>query len=202
MQTQLFNPIVVEIPYEKIYHRLGYRSGVTKLAAQEKDEIERCINGAAALLNLKGTAARIPIGAESTQIILPTGDTFKSKLLFSLLKGCSAMLCMAITAGDTIIRAIESLQEDDLKLGVIYDAVASEMVDAGFEWIQGYYGQELARENLCLLTKRISCGYGDFSIKYQKVFYELLKLKSLGVTMTEAYMLIPEKTATAVTGIT
>lgn len=202
MQTQFFDSISVQIPYEEVYHRLGYRQGITKIDPQEKKEIERHINDAATLLTLKGTALRIPVSVAQTQVILPTGDIFNSKLLANLLKGAKEMLCMAVTCGPKIIQDIGALEKDDLKLGVIYDATASEMVDAGFEWIQGYYGRELARENLCLLTKRISCGYGDFSIKYQKVFYELLKLKSLGVTMTEAYMLIPEKTATAVTGIT
>jgi cobalamin-dependent methionine synthase I len=108
---------------------------------------------------------------------------------------------MAVTAGPKIIQAIRALEKDDLKLGVIYDASASEIVDAGFDWIQNYYNQELARESRYLLGKRISCGYRDFSLKYQDIFYKLLNLERLGITMTKAYMLVPEKSATAVTAI-
>lgn len=201
MQTQLFDSISVEIPYDKIYHRLGYRRGLTKIVPREKKEIERHINDAAALLPLRGIASRIAIEVTATQTILATGDTFNSKLLANLLKGAKEMFCMAVTGGSKIIQAVHALEKDDLKLGVIYDATASEMVDAGFEWIQKYYNQALTRENLRLIDKRISCGYGDFSLRYQKIFYELLGLERLSITMTKAYMLVPEKSATAVTAI-
>lgn len=201
MQTQFFDSIAAEVPYEKIYHRLGYRQGITKIAAQEKKEIERYINDALALLTLNGAALRIPVAVTQTQIILPTGETFNSKLLVNLLKGAKEMLCMAVTAGSKIIQAIGGLEKDDLKLGVIYDAAASEMVDAGFDWIQGYIEQALSRENLHLTNKRISCGYADFSLQYQEIFYKLLSLERLDVTINKAYMLVPEKSATAVTAI-
>jgi cobalamin-dependent methionine synthase I len=52
-----------------------------------------------------------------------------------------------------------------------------------------------------LTKKRISCGYSDFSIKYQKKFYKILNLKKLGISITKDYMLVPEKSAIAVLGI-
>jgi cobalamin-dependent methionine synthase I len=108
---------------------------------------------------------------------------------------------MGVTAGNRIIEAINNLKNSDLKLAVIYDATASEIVDAAFDWIQGYYAQNIQRQYRRLTTRRISCGYGDLSIKYQQLFYNLLHLEHLGITMNKAYMLIPEKSATAVTGI-
>jgi hypothetical protein len=202
MQIQFFDSINVEIPYEKIYHRLGYRQGITKIAAQEKKETERLIHDAFGLLTLKGADLRVPVSASESQVLLTDGYTFNSKLLAGLLKGAKEMLCLAVTGGSKIIQAIHALEKSDLKLAVIYDAAASEIVDAGFDWLKSYIEQTLSRENLHLLNKRISCGYSDFSIKYQKVFYELLQLRELGITINEAYMLIPEKSATSVMAIT
>jgi hypothetical protein len=202
MQIQFFDSINVEIPYEKIYRRLGYRQGITKVAAQEKKETKNLIDNVFALLTLKAAALRVSVSVSERQVILANGYTFNSKLLANLLKGAKEMLCLAATGGSKIIQAIHNLEKDDLKLAVIYDASASEIVDAAFDWLKSYIEQTLSRENLYLLNKRISCGYSDFSIKYQKVFYELLQLKELGITINEAYMLIPEKSATAVMAIT
>jgi len=64
-----------------------------------------------------------------------------------------------------------------------------------------YYNRQLARENKRLTEKRISCGYADFAIENQKKIYFLLKLDKIGINITEKFMLIPEKSATAALGI-
>ena len=108
---------------------------------------------------------------------------------------------MGVTAGGEVVAEIQRLQRDNMTEAVIFDAVASETTDACFDWMQEYLAQELVREGKHILSKRISCGYGDFSLEYQKAFYDLLGLKRFGITLTEAGMFKPEKTATAVTGI-
>jgi cobalamin-dependent methionine synthase I len=121
--------------------------------------------------------------------------------LASMVKDCNELLFMAVTAGSKIIESIHELEKDDLTRSVVYDATASEMVDACFDWIQKYIRQELRRESRQLLPKRISCGYGDFSLQNQKVFFKLMRLDTMGITITKSFMLVPEKSATAVTGI-
>ena len=48
---------------------------------------------------------------------------------------------------------------------------------------------------------RYSPGYGDLELYNQDIFYRLLNLENWGVEITENYMLIPEKTVTAIVGI-
>jgi len=193
----------IQPPREAIYHRLGYRSGVTQICARKQKELDLFINEASGLIDLKGSARRLEIHKKDGRSVYVSGDIcFESNLLASLLKDCQGMLCMGITAGSRIIEAIKSLREHDFARGVVFDAVASETVDAGFDWIQGYSRQELFRENKQLTAKRISCGYGDFELHNQKQLYQLLELEKISVRLNPYFMLVPEKSATAVAGIT
>ena len=111
------------------------------------------------------------------------------------------MVLMGVTGGVQIVDEIQKLQKTELAKAVIFDAVASETVDACFDWIQEYFRQQLIRENKQLTQRRISCGYGDFALDNQKKFFDLLQLKRFSVTINESSILIPEKTATAVAGV-
>ncbi|MBR4376039.1 MAG: methionine synthase, partial [Spirochaetia bacterium] len=46
-----------------------------------------------------------------------------------------------------------------------------------------------------------SPGYGDFDLKNQRIFYSLLHLEQFGIHLTESYMLVPEKSVIAMTGV-
>ena len=198
---RFFDSIHIDIPYQDIYKRLGYREGVTKIE-KEDNEFKNYILDGLQFINLKAVALRIPIKKINIdKVYFKGGLIIKSKLLVSLLSGCVEMLCVATTSGKKIIEEIGKLEKKDFARAVVYDALASEMVDFCFDWVIGVFLQELKRENKELTKKRISCGYSDFSIEYQKKFYKILNLKKLGISITKDYMLVPEKSAIAVLGI-
>jgi len=198
---RFFDSIHIDIPYQDIYKRLGYREGVTKIK-KEDNKFKNYILDGLQFINLKAVALRIPIKKINIdKVYFKGGLIIKSKLLVSLLSGCVEMLCVATTSGKKIIEEIGKLEKKDFARAVVYDALASEMVDFCFDWVIGVFLQELKRENKELTKKRISCGYSDFSIEYQKKFYKILNLKKLGISITKDYMLVPEKSAIAVLGI-
>jgi cobalamin-dependent methionine synthase I len=109
---------------------------------------------------------------------------------------------MCATAGSAIMEAIkEKTRQDDLAAAVVYDATASEMVDAGLDWIMDYLNQHLRREGKTLLPRRFSAGYADFNLENQKAIYETLQMKNIGVAITPEFILLPEKSVTAISGI-
>ena len=202
MQPEFFDSIPIAIPQKAILNRLGFRKGVTALKVPHEKELQQRIDEASTLLDLKGVALRLAIKEkEASRVTLEQGTVFESSLFASLCKDCDEVLFMGVTAGSRIIERIDQEQKRDLTASVIYDAVASEMTDACFDWIQEYFMRTLVRENKQHTARRISVGFGDFSLSYQKVFFELLNLKRLGITLTQKYMLVPEKSATAVNGI-
>jgi len=202
-KLHFFDSIAVKIPLDRIYTRLGYKQGVTQVSPKQKEEIEAYIDQAVSVLKLKGSSRRISIVNKQTlELELSGGIVFKSKLAVSVFKQCSELLLMSATAGSEIIKLIGDCKEDNLTQGVVFDAVASETVDSSLDWIQDYFRLQLNRENKQLIPKRISPGYGDFLLQNQKIIYELLGLDKLGVSLSQEYILRPEKSVTAITGIT
>lgn len=202
MQPEFFDSIHIATAHEAILNRLGFRKGLTQLSSLQQRELQQRIDSACALLDLKGVALRLPIKEKGTsKVTVGEGIVFESRLFASLCKDCDEALFMGVTAGSRIIEGINHEQTKNLTASVVYDAVASEMTDACLDWIQEYFAHKLLRENKQHLAKRISAGFGDFSLSYQKIFFEILHLARLGINITEKFILVPEKSVTAVTGI-
>jgi hypothetical protein len=196
----IFNQINVSPPLEDIYKRLGFRNGTTKISQERRKETEKIISDALAFIELKGCAGIFAVKKDADAVSVGN-FLIKSRLLYSLLGESDEIFLCAATAGERIMEEIKRCSKNDLTRAVILDAVASEMTDACFDWMMNYYNRQLARENKRLTEKRISCGYADFAIENQKKIYSLLKLDKIGINITEQFMLIPEKSATAALGI-
>ncbi|MBU2044977.1 MAG: methionine synthase [Candidatus Omnitrophica bacterium] len=201
-KLHFFDQISIETPFEAIYSRLGYRQGITRLTGRQKEEIDSYINEAARFLKPKGVGRRVEIVKRKPKALeLSGGIIFESSLLVSVFPNASELILIGATSGSDIITAIENCQKQDLTRGVVFDAAASETVDLCLEWICDYFNRLLKRENKQLTAKRISCGYGDFRLENQKIIYELLELEKLGVSLSDKYILKPEKSVTAVVGV-
>ena len=198
-----FESISIPLPRKEIYRRLGFMKGVTEISSSQKEEIERFIQDALSLIHLKGAGLRMPVQEiKGARIILTEDVTFESNQLAALLRNCREIVLMGATAGNDIMKAIE---EDaagrNVTRGIVFDATASETVDASLDWIMDYFNRTLLRENRQLLKKRYSAGYGDLLLETQNTIYRLLQLDRIGIQITESCILIPEKSVTAVTGI-
>ena len=109
---------------------------------------------------------------------------------------------MGATAGSAIIEAIaDKTKNDNLSAAVVYDATASEMTDAALDWLMAYFNSQLRREGKKLLPRRFSAGYTDFQLENQKNIHHLLEMQKIGVAISSNFILRPEKTVTAITGI-
>jgi hypothetical protein len=204
MLAKKFEPIIVDLPLREIYSRLGYVKGKTHLSPKQQKQLDAYLSQAESLVALKGAAITLEInrilGAE---IILAGKIILNSKSLAKLLLNSTHVLFMGATSGKAIIQAIgkNSDNDGDLTQAVVFDAVASEMTDAALDWLVNFYNNTLRRENKTLTKRRFSAGYGDFGIENQKLFYEVLNLKALGVKITDNFLLVPEKSVTAIAGI-
>jgi len=206
MNPIFLEPIVTEPPRKEIYRRLGYREKTTALSAEERHRIEDAIDEAYGLVHLKAVGLRLPVLAINDEGVIIRGtrnvEIFHSKQLAKFLAPSDEVLLMGATTGKQIMEAInKETQEGRLNRAVIFDAVASEMVDAALDWVMGYFRHTLLRENRVLSDNRYSAGYGDFLLENQRIFYRLLNLVKLDVQITETCLLIPEKSVTAVAGI-
>ncbi|MFH2137241.1 MAG: methionine synthase [Candidatus Omnitrophota bacterium] len=203
MNIEVFNPINVNAPRERIYARLGYSRAKTKLNQKQKQQTELYIDQALSLIELKGAALRLEIRELKDDIVkLSRGVEFKSADLVQFFQGCGQVLVMGATSGADIVREIHVQGEGkDITAAVVYDAAASEMTDVALAWMVSYFNNVLRRENQCLTKRRFSAGYGDFSLENQKLICDLIKFNDLGVSVSDNFILQPEKSVTAVAGI-
>lgn len=202
-QVVFFEKILINPPREKIYQRLGFKKRTTELSPGQKKYTDVLINEASSIIRLQGMFLRLAIANNNGEIILLSEDLkFHSKKLSFFLRDCREVMLMGATAGHDIMNAIkEKTRRDDLEAAVVYDATASEMTDAALDWMTSYINQLLRREGKVLLPRRFSAGYGDFDLKNQKIIFEKLKMKNFGVKINPNFILSPEKSVTAISGI-
>ncbi len=204
MLSEKFDPIIVDKPLREIYSRLGYVNNKTQISDKQQKKINYYISHAESLIELKGLALSVDIHKiNESEIILSNNIILHSNLLAKLLSKSNQVLFMGATSGAAISQAIEqnSSPDGDMIQAVVFDAVASEMTDAALDWIINFYNNSLRRENKSLTKRRFSAGYGDFGIENQKKIYDILNMKQLGIELTDSFLLVPEKSVTAIAGI-
>lgn len=115
------------------------------------------------------------------------------------LHSCDRAVLLAATlslGADTLLRRLSST---DMAQAVVADAIASAMMEETCD-----RAQEEIRNRLrpAFMTWRFSPGYGDLPLSLQRGFIMGLGAdKKIGLTVTEGNMLLPQKSVTAVIGI-
>ncbi|MBD3269540.1 MAG: hypothetical protein GF379_05100 [Candidatus Omnitrophica bacterium] len=181
---------------------MGFVKGKTSLSDKQKNNIENYIEEAKEALSLRGCALRLDNLDIKPPVIKSKDVIFKSISLSKALEGAEEMLIMGATAGGRICDYIEEdCRKGEVSRSVVFDAVASESVDSALDWIMDYFSYQLRRENKRFFPRRFSAGYGDFNLGSQKIIYDILKMDKIGVTINENFVLLPEKSVTAIIGI-
>jgi hypothetical protein len=187
----------------EIMARLGYNPHLTVLNELHRDKLAEGIQLGSALCNLRGAYRRVGIsehGANYT--VIENRQVFHSANLAKLLRGSTELVLLAATVGAKIGDVIRhEVTAGDAARGVILDAVASETADTGLDWLMQLLNQLLSKTGLKMTQRRYSPGYGDLTLPYQRLIYEILELQRLQLTLTDEYILIPEKSVLAIAGI-
>jgi hypothetical protein len=194
--------IQAEAAMDHILMRMGYKKGITKMSPQDKARIGDEIKKARMLCRLQGAYLKLKIADnKSGSLELENGAVFKSSKLCALLEKSGETVLMASTAGKEPVEARDrEVTAGNGSAALIIDAVASETADAGLDWIQAFLNSQMAKQGR-KLTTRYSPGYGDLDLSAQKVIYDALKLEKIGISITDRYLLIPEKSVLAIAGI-
>ncbi|MFO7568386.1 MAG: hypothetical protein R6W75_01215, partial [Smithellaceae bacterium] len=190
-------------PEAKIYSRLGFKKKTTQISNAQLQQTRQHILQAASLIALRGSFSRLPL-RDNNGLTVRLDDrlTFESEKLASFLRNCHEAVLMGSTAGGAIMDAIrEKTGAGDLAAAVVYDATASEMADAALDWMMDYINRQLRREGKTLRPRRFSAGYADFALANQIQICREIQMDRIGVTLTSSFILLPEKSVTAVCGI-
>lgn len=186
-----------------ILSRLGYKRGVTSFDGDFRQLFDSVVRRAEELCSL--ILAYRTVGIEESfdgTVRLEDGTILSGKALSKLLSRSEKAVLMASTAGPRVMEEIRSLMDSGrASQAVILDAAASEITDAGLDFLMGYISTFLRRQGKTLTKHRFSPGYGDFGLEQQVHFARLLEIEKLGISITETCMLVPEKSVLAIAGI-
>jgi len=201
MKVTFFNNINIDIPYKAIYSRLGYRKSTTEISKEQEKKIIGVINNYFKFIKLHGAIVRLSILNKDEKRVDFDSFSVESKDFAKFLKESNEVFLIGTTAGKDIVELRNSLMDSDSYSAVIIDAVGSESVESFTEWINDYLAKMISREGKILTNRRYSPGYGDFPLKYQKQVVEILQLEKIGISLSDTFILNPEKSVTAFIGV-
>lgn len=197
--TTLIKNIPLEVPWIPILRRLGYRRGTEPDPASEK-RIRDAVDEALMLARVQGLYRLEPLRVKKDGILIGSTHEIKSNALPGLYEKCTIVSIMAVSLGQAVCDRRDSYMIDGSpSKGVLLDAAASELAEAAVESVYQMI-QTLGRQKGYTTTIRFSPGYKDVALSTQKSIDELLDLGQIGVSVTESFMLKPEKTVTAFAG--
>lgn len=127
--------------------------------------------------------------------------TFKSKSLSAYLEGSESCIIMAATLGPRVESRMNILQMTDMSKAYLFDIVCLHYLETLLDAWEENMRNDLAKKSQ-FLSGRFSPGYGDLSLELQsEVLSYLDAQKRIGIELTENNLMIPQKSVTAVLGI-
>lgn len=148
------------------------------------------------VLDAKFSAVRAELAVKEGGVVeLPFGS-FVSRDLARNLSDCNEAFILAVTLGYGADRLIKKLASSSGAEHFLTDALASAFAEAACDYAESRIkGNELTR-------RRFSPGYGDFPLAVQPSLLSYLNsTRLLGITLTDALIMTPSKSVTAIIGI-
>lgn len=125
-----------------------------------------------------------------------------SRRLADGLTGCDRAVLFAATLGTAADRLLLRESAEDMSRAVLLQAAAAAYLEHYGDTCLARLREQMAREGVHLRL-RVSPGDGDFALDAQReLLTRLDATRRIGVTLTDALMLLPSKTVTAVIGLT
>lgn len=193
----------LSIPKPEVKRQLGYQEQ-TESNPQIEDLITEAITEAQTIIEPRGNYLRLEnITISKDKVNLGTGQlTFVSQDIADLLANQDQVVILAVTIGPALEEKVEQLfASDQLTKATILDAVGSIAVEEAANELQEKIAAEAKEIALPSLTMRYSPGYGDLDLDIQPQLLELVQGQELGVAVNDSFLLIPQKSITALIGL-
>ena len=182
------------IPEKEVLRYLGNAKpdqGLLLLIRSVSDELRSEIRPA-------GVSRRmaIAVSEKATEV----GDfRFESAKLAKNLAGCREAFFVAATLGAGADRLLRKYAALDLPRASVWQAACAAMLE---QYLDDMQETLLPADSGLFLRPRFSPGYGDLDISNQRAMFRILDLeRRLGLSLTEGFMMLPEKSVTAIVGI-
>ena len=169
------------------------------LKITESDEeishlVDSCINEVKSVISPKAVYVESGITVKRDTVALDFME-LESKKLSQYLKDKSTAYAFVATLGIRADMTVNKHLKITPSRGVVINAVCIALIEDFCDRLTGYLtGCERS-------GKRFSPGYGDLKLEYQKeLLYHLDAQRTVGVTLTDKYLMLPEKSVSAIVG--
>jgi len=196
VKPELEKKLIAEIR-GRVLSNLGYKNRIAP-----NNDIEKILSESIAAVyessNPRGIYVLAPIAELNKKEIITEPGAIRSPMfarLAGLCKGKRAMVFMIATIGDEW--KLHLGQNDSVLRQFLFDTVASEAVELAAELVEKQWRDEAESKGL-KATMRFSPGYCDWDLREQSVIFNGLDSRKIGVEITKHYVMIPEKTISAV----
>jgi hypothetical protein len=204
---KVFDSMFLSVSSERVLAQLGKRKNA-RITAEFSKLFESSFASAVKLQEIKGVWRKMKIDRRAEDFLLlgaqpETGcedDSLEinSGSVYRWMEGCGLVYAMALTVGEPLNGKIQELTASgDSAAALIHDAVGSELVEEAANILTRNIGREADRP----ITKRYSPGYGDWGIENQAGMDKILNLGRIGIRLNESYLMLPEKSITAIIGV-
>ena len=176
--------------------------GISKAAASEADIVlvKKHTEEIRKIIAPKACYSRYEIQIEGDSIMLPSRPV-KSVSLSKNLDGCSGIFIFAATIGIEFDRLLYRTKYTSMADAAVIQAVGAAAAEALVESLVSHLDRIVKDEGLCL-KPRFSPGFGDFGLEHQKEIFSLLNpSKEIGLSLKDSFIMVPEKSVTALAGI-
>jgi hypothetical protein len=190
-----------DLPFDKILARLGYARGKTKIDVQTEAMIQEEIEAGKRLIVPRQAVASAPVRRPAEGVVaLDPGLTITSLKIYELLHDCVTAYGFAVTIGPHLEeRRNQHLNRRETARALILDAIGSVATEELAEITHNQIAAAAAKDGL-VVTRRFSPGYGDWALPSQREFLLWLGAQNIGIRLTPAFQMLPEKSVSAIIG--
>ncbi len=141
-------------------------------------------------------------GHETPTLALQYGALkLEGESIVAFLEEAPEICIVAATLGQAVDRQLKVLQQMDVQQAVVFDAVASAYLEGLLDQWNKAFQSSLSGQGY-YLSPRFSPGYGDFPLSTQVGLLAALEgQKRLGIHLNSHYLMVPQKSVTAIIGI-
>ena len=175
--------------------------GKTQPDQQMLTLIHQCVDEVAETASPKHIYRRFRISHWDDAKIETEGIVFPSHVLAKNLRSCDELILFAATLGIEVDILLNRYMRLQISKAVVIQAVAAALIEDYINQAQKQIASELMEEKR-YLRPRFSPGYGDLPLSVQGKLLQILDAqKRIGLTLSTGDVMIPEKSVTAIIGI-
>lgn len=199
---EILNELEVNIGEEQVLRRQGYQGKLTALKSELREIMAQEIEEAYRLFRPRAVYTELTVAETlGSEIRLSNGLVIRVGGAVKIWEGLDYLTVALGTIGSALEDRVDDLFSlDEYPSAVMLDSIGSVAADSVADQVNYIICEKAARTGM-MVGPRLSPGYGAWQLKEQEVLFNLVPAQSIGVQLTESYVMIPRKSVSFCVGI-